>query len=305
MRERLESTDNSLGSLETETDQIEKQMQQIEEALQKIETSISSASQRGDREVAASFQKNLSQKKAEKEHQEQAITQIAAHLSRVGNEIAALRERNESSKQEVALLESLGEDISDGQSEIDKREITIEKLEQRFRDLLSRLGKAGSIEEFTIKNSNELSRENILRIGNLEPNKVYEKNGYHYETNEKKQVVLVSGVLNLNSGQREKSLQRAVGKLGKPGDEGGHLIGNQFDGPPDVYNLIPQNSHLNRGAWETMEKGWANLIKQGSEVKVKIEPVFKGDLHRPASIKVKEWIDGRERKYWFKNDASS
>ena len=68
-------------------------MQQIEESLKKIEAAISSASQRGDNDVAASFQKNLSQKKAEKEQQEQAIAQIAAQLSQVGNEITAVREK--------------------------------------------------------------------------------------------------------------------------------------------------------------------------------------------------------------------
>jgi len=146
MRERLESSDNLLSSLEAETDQIEKQMQQIDEALQKIETSISSASQRGDHEVAASFQKNLSQKKTEKEHQEQAIAQIAAQLSQVGNEITAVREKNESSKQEIAQLESLGEDTSDGQAKIQEREQAIQALEQRYRDLLYRLGKVGALD---------------------------------------------------------------------------------------------------------------------------------------------------------------
>lgn len=150
MRERLESSDNLLSSLEAETDQIEKQMQQIDEALQKIETSISSASRRGDNEVAASFQKNLSQKKTEKEQQEQAIAQIAAQLSQVGNEITAVREKNESSKQEIAQLERLGEDTSDGQVKIKEREQTIQALEQRYRDLLYRLGKVGALEGFRL-----------------------------------------------------------------------------------------------------------------------------------------------------------
>ena len=146
MRERLESSDDLLSNLEAETDQIEKHMQRIDEALQKIETSISSASQRGDHDIAASFQKNLSQKKAEKEQQEQAIARIAAQLSQVGNEITAVREKNESSKQELAQLESLEEDTSDGQAQIQEREQTIQALEQRYRDLLNRLGKVGALE---------------------------------------------------------------------------------------------------------------------------------------------------------------
>ena len=49
--------------------------------------------------------------------------------------------KNVLSKQEIAQLESLGEDTSDGQTKIQEREQTIQALEQRYRDLLNGWGK--------------------------------------------------------------------------------------------------------------------------------------------------------------------
>ena len=45
-----------------------------------------------------------------------------------------------------------------------------------------------------------------------------------------------------------------------------------------------------------MEQEWANALKEGKEVKVKIEPIYDSDNLRPVSFKVKYNIDGQRTK---------
>lgn len=81
------------------------------------------------------------------------------------------------------------------------------------------------------------------------------------------------------------------------GDDAGHLIGNQFGAPGDARNLSLQNWIMNRGAgtWHDLEKQWAELLRKGHKVRVKITDVAepgKRPYHRKA-----EWTviqpDGR------------
>lgn len=58
------------------------------------------------------------------------------------------------------------------------------------------------------------------------------------------------------------------------------------------------NSQINRlgGKWYNMEQDWAIALKEGKEVKIKIEPIYEGDNLRPISFKVKYNIDGQRPK---------
>ena len=83
----------------------------------------------------------------------------------------------------------------------------------------------------------------------------------------------------------------------RSGDDAGHLIGNQFGAPGDARNLSLQNWIMNRGAgtWHDLEKQWAELLKKGHKVRVKVTDIAepgKRPYHRKA-----EWTvvqpDGR------------
>jgi filamentous hemagglutinin len=52
------------------------------------------------------------------------------------------------------------------------------------------------------------------------------------------------------------------------------------------------DGNLNKGAWKQMENTWANALKDGKQVNVKIEPVYSGDSVRPDSFKVRYSVDG-------------
>lgn len=75
--------------------------------------------------------------------------------------------------------------------------------------------------------------------------------------------------------ERSKEEVKAQGSVGGASrledDEGGHLIGHRFMSDQGLKNLFPQNANLNRSAYKKMENEWAEWIKQGHEIKVKIK----------------------------------
>ena len=73
-------------------------------------------------------------------------------------------------------------------------------------------------------------------------------------------------------------------------DDGGHLIGTQFNGSGDLDNLVAMNRDINRsgGEWFNMEKDWAKALKETppKKVTVNIEPIYLGKSLRPDSFEV-------------------
>jgi hypothetical protein len=104
-----------------------------------------------------------------------------------------------------------------------------------------------------------------------------------------------AGELTLSQGTRNQYAQRSVGGVDRlPTDDGGHLIGSQFNGSGQIDNLVPQNSGINRagGEWYRMEQDWSNALKNGSSVNVDITPNYSGTSVRPVSFDVNYWLDG-------------
>lgn len=133
----------------------------------------------------------------------------------------------------------------------------------------------------------------------LAPNTRYvTEDGYKYTTDELGRVVDVDAdSLVLKTAERNEGMQRAAGREYRlPDDDGGHLIGSQFNGPGDIDNLVAQNKQINRsgGTWYNMEKEWAGALKEvpPRKVSVKIEPQYGGSSLRPDRFKVTYQIEG-------------
>jgi len=144
----------------------------------------------------------------------------------------------------------------------------------------------------------------IDKVGNkkiLKPNAKYTTpEGYTYETNEFGRIDSVEADLQLGKGTRNKYAQSNVGETDRirgdypERDDGGHLIGSQFNGSGDIDNLVPMNSQINEagGQWHQMEQEWAAALERGESAKVKIKPQYTGDSARPDSFIVEYSIDG-------------
>jgi hypothetical protein len=61
-----------------------------------------------------------------------------------------------------------------------------------------------------------------------------------------------------------------VGRLGNPGDDGGHLGAHRFFGDTPDEGIVPQIANLNRGAWKKMESEWADWVAEGARVDYRI-----------------------------------
>ncbi|WP_205439404.1 T7SS effector LXG polymorphic toxin [Halobacillus ihumii] len=133
----------------------------------------------------------------------------------------------------------------------------------------------------------------------LLPNTKYITNGnYTYNTDDLGRIVNVEAPeLVLKKADRNKYAQVNVGGKDRlPDDDGGHLVGAQFNGSPDIDNLVPQNSQINRrgGVWYEMETEWANAMKEipPKKVSVGIEPIYSKKSMRPDSFMVEYEIEG-------------
>ncbi|WP_239327109.1 DNA/RNA non-specific endonuclease [Snodgrassella gandavensis] len=155
-------------------------------------------------------------------------------------------------------------------------------------------GKGTSVDSKKIVDINAGSKGEWNKLLNKpEPNTIYKVDGNKvYHTDELGRVSSVESDLNLLTKDRNIYQQCKAGRCGIEGDEGGHLLASIFNGPGEKLNLVPMNSNLNRGAWKQMENTWAKALKDGKNVKVKIEPVYNSNSVRPERFKVSYSIDG-------------
>ncbi len=113
--------------------------------------------------------------------------------------------------------------------------------------------------------------------------------------------------LQLEKAERNLHAQRVVGGddriYGDGPDHGGHLIASQFLGSGDIDNLVAMNGDLNTNAWRSMEREWANALKDGKKVKVDIKVNYVGDSLRPESFDIVYRINGVKKTKTFDNVA--
>lgn len=77
---------------------------------------------------------------------------------------------------------------------------------------------------------------------------------------------------NLKLTNRESRLPHDPKTPGKiDGDHAGHLAGDRFGGSPELDNLVSQSSNVNLSQYRKIENQWANALKDGKQVKVKVE----------------------------------
>lgn len=140
---------------------------------------------------------------------------------------------------------------------------------------------------------------------NLLPNEQYELKGYKYTTDDKGRVINAEGSLQLKDHPGRNKIRAKMDTIGKgdqlPGDQRGHLIGDQFNGSGDITNLTPMSAKLNQVDLYRYENFCADAVKAGSDVYWKIEPQYKGPDYRAYKFKLSYSIDGEIDYCVFKN----
>ena len=147
------------------------------------------------------------------------------------------------------------------------------------------------------------------RVGDqLEPNAKFEVNGYQYETDEQGRPISAEGTLRIRDPEFKRNMDpmSAVGKGDQhEGDQRGHLIGHQFEGSGGLENLVPMDGKLNQGDYVKLENTLADAVKDGADVRLKVEPRYEGDSNRPSEFRVTYSIDGEKDVVVFKNGSDS
>lgn len=130
---------------------------------------------------------------------------------------------------------------------------------------------------------------------------IYE-NGYEYILDDEGRVSSVEGDLRLEEGKRDLNAQKnAGGEFRRETDDGGHFIGNRFNGSGGDINMFAQDSNFNRGGYKSMENEWARELEKGNDVHVKINPVYQEGTERPHAVMGEYTIteDGNGTKEYF------
>ena len=136
--------------------------------------------------------------------------------------------------------------------------------------------------------------------------KVKEVNGYKYTTDKLGRTVTAEGDLKLKpeTGRNKKLQKEAGGKDRLKTDDGGHIIGRQFGGEGKL-DLVAQDSILNKGPYNRLESKWADALRNGDQVRVKIDAKYSGNSLRPDSFKVNYSINGEKFKVNFSNKPNA
>ncbi|MCL2300761.1 MAG: DNA/RNA non-specific endonuclease [Firmicutes bacterium] len=138
----------------------------------------------------------------------------------------------------------------------------------------------------------------------LKPNAEYRTGEYDYcyKTDEHARIISFQ-TDHLQLTQREERLPLAakVPDIIEGADDRGHLFADLFGGSPELVNLVPQDMHLNRGAYKAMENDWADALRGGSHVEVAGAAVYEDDSRRPSSFEVFYVIDGEVYEKSFAN----
>ena len=90
-----------------------------------------------------------------------------------------------------------------------------------------------------------------------------------------------------------------------PEDDGGHVIADSWGGPSFYINIIPQNSHINRGGlWKSSELQGIGWVGQGYTVSRTVSIDYPNNRsQRPSEYRLVQSIDDREAiRAVFKND---
>lgn len=130
--------------------------------------------------------------------------------------------------------------------------------------------------------------------GNLKPNIQYKSGeyGYSYETDEMGRINKFE-TEDLQLTNRTERLDHNPNTPGKAdGDHAGHLAGDRFGGSPELDNLVSQSSNVNLSQYKKIENQWATAIKDGKQVKVKVDVEYTGDSLRPSKFNIQYEIDG-------------
>ena len=164
--------------------------------------------------------------------------------------------------------------------------------------------------------------ESFNRAANKpKPKSTYLYGDHTWKTDDKGRVIEATGKVKLQKADGRAGTDGVstvlIGKEGKTGDIGFHLIGDQFDGPTNRLNVVPGNGkridpnlppNLNQGAYAKFERKVKEVRldpnNDGKDIEIKIKPRYSksNQTNRPDDFIASYKVAGEKPiKYKFKN----
>ena len=125
---------------------------------------------------------------------------------------------------------------------------------------------------------------------------IQEKNGFTYITDKQGRVIKATGKLKNIKGIRSVKNQNIAAKMGRVGDEGGHLIPANYGGSGSLINHVPQTRTVNRSVIKRIENEMGRALRAGKKVEYTIMPHYPNpDTLRPDKFTIRYVIDGVQK----------
>ncbi|MCQ2377945.1 MAG: DNA/RNA non-specific endonuclease [Victivallaceae bacterium] len=135
------------------------------------------------------------------------------------------------------------------------------------------------------------------------PNQRYISEGAVFTTDKQGRVRKAIDELKNHPVKRNRRNQKIAAKMGKPGDEGGHLIPARYGGSGDLINLLPQSRTANRSLIKKIENEMGKALKAGKKVEYTVIPHYPDSKTlRPDKFTIRYKIDGVENTKIISND---
>lgn len=129
------------------------------------------------------------------------------------------------------------------------------------------------------------------------------KNGYDFDLDSDNKMRRAAGSVSLGTATRNRRDQLEAGGIDRRStDDGGHYVARRFNGPPDRFNLFPQDANFNRGKYRLLEDEWARAKRAGKQVEIEIVPRFEAGSKRPTELDVFFAIDGNRKSFKLPNE---
>ena len=98
-------------------------------------------------------------------------------------------------------------------------------------------------------------------------------------------------------------------KDGLASDDASHILAREFGGPSEQFNLLPQDSYVNRfGEQRLMERSWGKILDNGGTVKdvhIEVNYVEGTNSFRPTGYEISCKENGVQTSYFIDNSPRS
>jgi len=192
-----------------------------------------------------------------------------------------------------------------------EKEMTTRELNDSVKDEFDKAAQEAKTENQENTELKEYFDDNGIKYrveDSLLPDNEFEVNGYKYKTDSEGRTVSAEGKLRMRAPDYERDMEdvrKIDGQEYKQTDDRGHLIGHQFGGSDKLENLVPMDAKLNQGDFVKLESTLADAVKDGADVRMKVEPVYEGDSTRPSEFRVTYSIDGDKDVVVFRNERET